>query len=61
MTGDETVFVGNDPETDLKGAAGLGLRAVDVASLATLADLPSRLIVGSADSAAAEVAQESNT
>jgi putative hydrolase of the HAD superfamily len=37
------LFVGNDAERDLAGARAAGLRAVDVASLATLADLPTLL------------------
>jgi putative hydrolase of the HAD superfamily len=39
----ETAFVGDDPELDLEPARALGLRAVDVASLATLRDLPARI------------------
>jgi putative hydrolase of the HAD superfamily len=34
------VFVGDDPERDLAGARAAGLRAIDVGSLATLAELP---------------------
>lgn len=37
---DRALFVGNDDQRDLSGARAAGLRAVDVASLATLADLP---------------------
>ena len=36
----EAIFVGNDPARDLEGARRAGLRAVDVASLATLDALP---------------------
>ena len=57
-TGAQTIFVGDDPETDLAGAARLGLRTVDVASLATLTDLPARLIDRSKVS---EISQEPNT
>jgi putative hydrolase of the HAD superfamily len=39
----EGVFVGDDRERDLDAASGAGLRAVDVASLATLAELPARI------------------
>jgi len=38
---ERALAVGNDPERDLAGARAAGVRAVDVASLATLADLPS--------------------
>lgn len=37
------VFVGDSPERDLAAARAAGLRAIDVASLATLAELPTRL------------------
>lgn len=37
------VFVGDDPEQDLRAARRAGLRAVDVAGLATLAELPARI------------------
>jgi putative hydrolase of the HAD superfamily len=37
---ERVLVIGNDPERDLAGARAAGLRAVDVASLATLADLP---------------------
>jgi putative hydrolase of the HAD superfamily len=37
---ERALFVGNDAERDLAGARAAGLGAVDVASLATLADLP---------------------
>jgi putative hydrolase of the HAD superfamily len=40
---DRALVVGNDPELDLAPARAAGLRAVDVASLATLADLPTLL------------------
>jgi putative hydrolase of the HAD superfamily len=43
----EAAFVGDDRARDLDPAAALGLHPVDVASLATLADLPAR--VGSLD------------
>jgi putative hydrolase of the HAD superfamily len=36
-------FVGNDQLRDLEGARKAGLRPIDVASLATLADLPAQL------------------
>ncbi len=39
----EAAFVGDDPDTDLAGARALGLLAIDVRELATLADLPARL------------------
>jgi putative hydrolase of the HAD superfamily len=40
---DHAWFVGNDQLRDLEGARNAGLRPVDVASLATLADLPALL------------------
>jgi len=40
---ERAMFVGNDEQRDLAGARAAGLRAVDVASLATLADLPALL------------------
>jgi putative hydrolase of the HAD superfamily len=43
VTPDRAIFIGNDAERDLEGARGAGLRPVDVASLATLADLPTLL------------------
>jgi putative hydrolase of the HAD superfamily len=39
----EAVYVGDDAEHDVAGARAAGLRAIDVAELATLADLPERL------------------
>lgn len=39
----EAAFVGDDRELDLEPARALGLRTVDVASLATLRDLPARI------------------
>ncbi len=39
----ETAFVGDDRERDLVPAAALGIHPVDVASLATLRDLPGRI------------------
>jgi putative hydrolase of the HAD superfamily len=39
----EAVFVGDDPTRDLEPARRLGLRALDVRELATLADLPARV------------------
>jgi putative hydrolase of the HAD superfamily len=36
------LVVGDDPVRDLAGAAGAGVRAIDVRDLATLADLPDR-------------------
>jgi putative hydrolase of the HAD superfamily len=43
VTPDRALFVGNDEQRDLAGARGAGLVPVDVASLATLADLPALL------------------
>jgi putative hydrolase of the HAD superfamily len=43
VTAERSIFVGNDAERDLEGARRAGLRPVDVASLATLADLPTLL------------------
>ena len=40
VTAERAVFVGDDAQRDLEGARSAGLRPVDVASLATLADLP---------------------
>ena len=37
------VYVGDDPARDLAGARAAGLRAIDVADLATLSELPERL------------------
>jgi putative hydrolase of the HAD superfamily len=37
---ERAIFVGDDTQRDLEGARAAGLRPVDVASLATLADLP---------------------
>jgi putative hydrolase of the HAD superfamily len=39
----EAVAVGDDPERDLEPARRLGLAAIDVRELATLADLPARV------------------
>jgi putative hydrolase of the HAD superfamily len=39
----EAVCVGDDRERDLAAARALGVRAIDVASLATLAELPARI------------------
>jgi putative hydrolase of the HAD superfamily len=39
----DAAFVGDDHERDLAAAEALGLRPVDVASLATLRDLPARI------------------
>jgi len=39
----EAAFVGDDRERDLDPAGALGIRPVDVASLATLRDLPARI------------------
>lgn len=36
--------LGDDPEKDLAGARALGMRAIDVSGLATLADLPARIL-----------------
>jgi len=43
VTPGRALFVGNDEQKDLEGARRAGLRPVDVASLATLADLPALL------------------
>jgi putative hydrolase of the HAD superfamily len=43
VTAERALFVGNDAERDLEAARAAGLRPVDVASLATLADLPALL------------------
>ncbi|MGH7337190.1 MAG: HAD-IA family hydrolase [Myxococcota bacterium] len=43
VTAERALFVGNDAQRDLEGARAAGLRPVDVASLATLADLPALL------------------
>jgi putative hydrolase of the HAD superfamily len=40
VAAERAIFVGNDQLRDLEGARKAGLRPVDVASLATLADLP---------------------
>jgi putative hydrolase of the HAD superfamily len=40
---EDTCFVGDERERDLEGARRAGLRAIDVCSLATLAELSSRL------------------
>lgn len=45
---ERSVFVGDSPERDLAAAASVGLRAIDVATLATLSDLPARLQVDGA-------------
>ncbi len=37
------VYVGDDLENDVAGACAAGLRAIDVASLATLSELPARI------------------
>lgn len=50
----EAVHVGDDPEQDLAAARRAGLRAIDAASLATLADLPERI-------AALEATEEERT
>ena len=39
----DVAFVGDDAERDLAGARRVGMRAVNVTTLATLADLPQRL------------------
>lgn len=39
----EAAFVGDDPERDLAGARAAGLKAIEVGSLATLAELPARI------------------
>jgi putative hydrolase of the HAD superfamily len=40
LSAERVLFVGNDAQRDLEGARAAGLRPVDVASLATLTDLP---------------------
>jgi putative hydrolase of the HAD superfamily len=40
----QAVYVGDDAEQDLRAARRAGLRAIDVASLATLAELPDLLV-----------------
>jgi putative hydrolase of the HAD superfamily len=40
---DVAVYLGDDPERDLEAARGAGLHAIDVAGLATLAELPGRI------------------
>lgn len=42
-TASEAVYIGDDPTRDGDGAREVGLTAIDVAELATLADLPARL------------------
>jgi len=39
----EAVYVGDSPTRDLSGARRAGMRAIDVATLATLAEIPDRL------------------
>ena len=39
----DAVFAGDDPDQDLAGARGAGLRAIDVGALATLAELPAAI------------------
>ena len=43
VTPDRSVFVGDSPDRDLAAARAVGIRAIDVASLATLGELPGRL------------------
>jgi putative hydrolase of the HAD superfamily len=43
VTPAEAAYVGDDAEHDIAGARAAGLRPVDVATLATLAELPARL------------------
>ena len=40
----EAVFVGDQCEPDLDGARSAGLHAIDVRTLATLADLPGQIL-----------------
>lgn len=40
---ERAIFVGDDARRDLAGARNAGLRAIDVADLATLADLPAHI------------------
>jgi len=42
---EQALFVGDDPERDLAGARAVGMEALDVNELATLAELPARLAV----------------
>jgi putative hydrolase of the HAD superfamily len=39
----DTAYVGDDPETDARGASGAGLIAIDVAEMESLEELPARL------------------
>ena len=50
-TADCTVYVGDDAVLDVAGARAAGLRAIDVATLATLAELPARLADSASDPA----------
>lgn len=43
LPAEAVVLVGDDPAVDLAGARAVGLRAIDVAALDSLADLPRRL------------------
>ncbi len=43
LAAQQAAYVGDREEEDLRAASAAGLRAVDVASLATLADLPGRI------------------
>jgi putative hydrolase of the HAD superfamily len=43
VTPERTVYVGDDPEQDVAAAREAGLHAIDVASLANLAELPDRI------------------
>lgn len=55
---DRCVYVGDHPEQDLAAARAVGMRAVDVAGLATLADLPARLAPAPARPGPAETPPE---
>lgn len=52
----ECVFVGDDAERDLAGARALGLQTIDVGTLATLTELPTRIdrLEGDGDPARSE-------
>ncbi len=43
LPAEAVAFVGDDPEKDLAGARGVGMRPIDVRTLDSLADLPRRL------------------
>jgi putative hydrolase of the HAD superfamily len=43
-TPSEAAYVGDHPEQDIAAARSLGIRAIDATGLATLADLPAKLL-----------------